>query len=195
VTVFLVRTSLQKVVPLFTDLNQYVEQMFSVTNGSDKTYPLIVNSGTSSGRYTEGNKVSIRANAPPSADYVFDQWTGDVDNVNNVSDASTTITMPGAAVTLTATYKEESISSVKSSQTDVPIIYPNPTDGFVNIETTQASQVQVFNVVGQKMYNNRETSTSHHIDVSNWKSEVYFVNIQCPGKVYCKKLIVNEIRE
>jgi|AP45_3_1055517.scaffolds.fasta_scaffold01800_5 CubicO group peptidase (beta-lactamase class C family) len=32
VTVFLVRTSLQKVVPLFTDLNQRVEQMFPVAN-------------------------------------------------------------------------------------------------------------------------------------------------------------------
>jgi len=32
VTVFLVRTSLQKVVPLFTDLNLHVEQMFSVAN-------------------------------------------------------------------------------------------------------------------------------------------------------------------
>jgi CubicO group peptidase (beta-lactamase class C family) len=32
VTVFLVRTSLQKVVPLFTDLNLCVEQMFSVAN-------------------------------------------------------------------------------------------------------------------------------------------------------------------
>jgi CubicO group peptidase (beta-lactamase class C family)/acetyl esterase/lipase len=32
VTVFLVRTSLQKVVPLFTDLNQHVEQIFSVAN-------------------------------------------------------------------------------------------------------------------------------------------------------------------
>jgi CubicO group peptidase (beta-lactamase class C family) len=32
VTVFLVRTRLQKVVPLFTDLNQYVEKMFELTN-------------------------------------------------------------------------------------------------------------------------------------------------------------------
>jgi len=32
VTVFLVRTSLQKVVPLFIDLNQRVEQMFPVAN-------------------------------------------------------------------------------------------------------------------------------------------------------------------
>ncbi|MDA7916452.1 serine hydrolase [Verrucomicrobia bacterium] len=31
VTIFLVRTSLQKVVPLFTDLNQHVEEMFPIT--------------------------------------------------------------------------------------------------------------------------------------------------------------------
>ena len=33
VTAFLVRTKLQKVVPLFTDLNQHVEQMFPVADG------------------------------------------------------------------------------------------------------------------------------------------------------------------
>ena len=33
VTAFLVRTRLQKVVPLFTDLNQHVEEMFLITNG------------------------------------------------------------------------------------------------------------------------------------------------------------------
>jgi len=69
-------------------------------------------------------------------------------------------------------------------------IFPNPARGTVNIETREASEVVVYNVAGQTMYDNRETATSHNIDVSPWNSGVYFVNIQCAGKAYNRKLIV-----
>jgi len=70
----------------------------------EPSYNLIVTSGAGDGSYTEGTKISITADAPPSADHVFDQWTGDVANVANVNDDTTTITMPAADATVTATY-------------------------------------------------------------------------------------------
>ena len=113
-------------------------------------------------------------------------------NVADVNDDTTTITMPAAAIELTATY-----AAISSIDKDRPFsresgvqLYPNPAMGIVNIETTEASEVKVFDVVGQTMYNNRHTETLHNIDVSNWKSGVYFVNIHCAGKVYNQKLIV-----
>jgi hypothetical protein len=65
---------------------------------------LTVNSGTGDGTYPEGTVVPINADTPPLGK-VFDRWTGDTATVANVSSASTTVTVPGANITVTATYR------------------------------------------------------------------------------------------
>jgi len=70
------------------------------------TYVLTVNSGTGSGSYVQGKKVTIEAN-PTIATKLFDKWTGDTTYVADVNSASTTVTMPAKAITLTATYKTQ----------------------------------------------------------------------------------------
>ncbi|MCP4314208.1 MAG: T9SS type A sorting domain-containing protein, partial [Bacteroidetes bacterium] len=90
---------------------------------------------------------------------------------------------------ITITNNSTDITRASSMDSDVQI-YPNPARGIVNIETTEAFEVVVLNVVGQAMYDKQCADTSCNIDVSNWKSGVYFVNIQCGGKVFNKKLIV-----
>jgi len=72
------------------------------------TYVLTVVSGTdntATGPYPSGTPVSITANAAPSGQ-VFDRWTtsGGGSFVSATS-ATTTFTMPAAAVTVTATYR------------------------------------------------------------------------------------------
>jgi len=159
---------------------------------TDISYKLTVNNGTGGGSYPENTEVSITANAPPSVDSVFYQWTGDVANVANVNDDTTTVTMPAAAIELTATY--EAISSIDKvrplSRESGVQIYPNPARGIIIIEATEAFEIVVFDVVGQILYNKQYSATSCNIDVSSWKGGIYFVNIQCAGKVYNQKLIV-----
>ena len=70
----------------------------------DILYNLTVNSGTGDGNYAIDSVVSISADTPPSGQE-FDQWTGDISNIDDVNAASTTITMPGAAASVTATYR------------------------------------------------------------------------------------------
>lgn len=67
------------------------------------TYTLTVEGGTGSGEFAEGQIVDIVANAPAEG-YVFDVWVGDTENVADVNSQATTITMPGQAATVTATY-------------------------------------------------------------------------------------------
>ena len=69
-----------------------------------KTYTLTINSGSGGGTYTEGTQVPIVANVAPSGQE-FDQWTGDISGVANVTAESTTFTMGSANATITATYK------------------------------------------------------------------------------------------
>jgi regulation of enolase protein 1 (concanavalin A-like superfamily) len=67
------------------------------------TYVLTVNNGSGSGSYAAGTTVTIAANSPP-AGQAFAGWTGNTAAVANVSAATTTVTMPSSAVTVTATY-------------------------------------------------------------------------------------------
>jgi len=74
---------------------------------------LTVNSGKGSGQYGAGAVVNIVAN-DPAAGQVFDQWTGDTAHVADVTSANTTVTMPAANVTVTATYKVQQIVYVSA---------------------------------------------------------------------------------
>lgn len=76
----------------------------TVVSDAPLTYALTINNGTGGGSYTNGAQVSIEAGTP-SQGQIFDQWTGDTQYVASASSASTTVTMPSQAVTLTATYK------------------------------------------------------------------------------------------
>jgi len=75
----------------------------TATYSERPTYTLTVNSGTGSGDYWENTVVDIAADAAPT-DYIFDDWEGDTDYVADPDLASTTVTMPAQAVTVTATY-------------------------------------------------------------------------------------------
>jgi uncharacterized repeat protein (TIGR02543 family) len=80
-----------------------VTQSFTVGTGVVTKEQLTVNNGTGSGMYTAGATVTVTANAPASG-YQFAGWTGATGALANAAAASTTLTMPAAAATITATY-------------------------------------------------------------------------------------------
>ena len=65
-------------------------------------YQLTVASGTGSGQYAAGTTVAVTANAAPSGQ-TFNNWTGVT--VANSTAPTTTLVMPAASSTVTATYK------------------------------------------------------------------------------------------
>lgn len=71
------------------------------------TYDLIVNSGSGDGSYTNGQQVVIIADAQ-TGNLVFDSWTGDVEYVDNIYSENTYVRMPSSAITVTATYRNDS---------------------------------------------------------------------------------------
>jgi hypothetical protein len=68
------------------------------------TYTLTVVNGTGSGSYAAGTVVTITANAAP-AGQAFADWTGAT--VASATSATTTLTMPAATTTVTATYSAQ----------------------------------------------------------------------------------------
>ena len=77
---------------------------FTAVGGTQpSTYALTVNSGTGSGTYAAGTVVTVTANTPPGG-YQFSAWTGNTSGLASLTSATTTLTMPAAATTITANY-------------------------------------------------------------------------------------------
>jgi hypothetical protein len=71
---------------------------------TDILYTLTVSHGYGSGSYAAGTVVDISADPDPGPDNVFATWTGDTAVVADVNAAVTTVTMPGSAVHVVATF-------------------------------------------------------------------------------------------
>ena len=68
----------------------------------DAKYTLTVSGGGGGGSYTNGQQVAVAANV--LTDRTFDRWTGATQYVASVTSPNTTVTMPAADISITATY-------------------------------------------------------------------------------------------
>jgi len=80
-------------------------------------YTLTVNSGTGDGTYEQGMQVEIAADSPASGE-LFEEWTGDVAGIADVTDPTTTLTMPASDAEVTATYVSAYTLTVNSGSGD-----------------------------------------------------------------------------
>jgi len=86
--------------------NYFIDNvMVSGNGGNDPEFILIVENGSGDGSYLEGTQVMVTADVAPSGQQ-FDNWTGDITNLANPNSASTTLTMPAANITITASYSD-----------------------------------------------------------------------------------------
>jgi hypothetical protein len=83
---------------------------FELRTGNSLAYLLTINQGSGSGSYTNGAGVSITASNAPSGQ-IFDRWAGSTQYLASVTSATTTVTMPAQAITLTPAYKLTGVSS------------------------------------------------------------------------------------
>jgi hypothetical protein len=72
-------------------------------------------------------------------------------------------------------------------------IYPNPTSGKITIENLNVQEVSLHNLIGQKIGNFKVNNIDKNIDIdlSNYKSGVYFIHAKNNNKLVVKKLILN----
>ena len=75
---------------------------FEAAGTAGPRFSLDVQSGNGDGNFADGTTINISA-APP-AGQVFDVWTGDTQYITDINAANTTLTMPGMAVTVSATF-------------------------------------------------------------------------------------------
>jgi hypothetical protein len=70
-------------------------------------------------------------------------------------------------------------------------VFPNPTDGQINIETKSAgAQIEIFSLNGQLIHSALSVSTLTQIDLSSHAKGIYFVKISDKNSVYNGKISV-----
>ena len=80
--------------------------------------------------------------------------------------------------------------NIKETKQEICRIYPNPAKDFVKLSAVggQLSMVRIFNSLGVLVSEMKINSNEVEIDISNYKSGIYFIQIYSDDKVNCRKI-------
>ncbi|WP_299254300.1 S8/S53 family peptidase [uncultured Lacinutrix sp.] len=84
--------------------------------------------------------------------------------------------------------------SVDSKSVSNFIMYPNPTNGILNINLNSfnnAVSLEIHNLVGQQVFTTKLTKSNSRISVSNLSKGLYLVTVKTSNTLTTKKLIIN----
>ena len=82
------------------------------------------------------------------------------------------------------------VTDVKNiSETQVNI-YPNPTNGIVNIEGENINKIEVYNISGKKIIETININNLTSIDISDHQNGIYFIHITSDNGVLVKKIVL-----
>lgn len=70
------------------------------------------------------------------------------------------------------------------------IIFPNPVDQKLNIETQQPSSIVVYDLLGTKVFESIMGNTSHHVETKTWKQGIYLLKVEINQRVEFRKIEV-----
>ncbi|MEP6735441.1 MAG: glycoside hydrolase family 30 beta sandwich domain-containing protein [Chryseolinea sp.] len=96
--------------------------------GETTKFTLVVNDGTGSGQYASSMLVKITANTPPTGKE-FEAWTGDISQLDSVTNPAGKITMPANNIEVNATYRAIDLGSPVNISIDKSTSYQT-VDGF-----------------------------------------------------------------
>jgi hypothetical protein len=91
-----------------------------------------------------------------------------------------------------ATCSECEWVSVKEMETKNITVSPNPaTNVFkVTLGDDSAAQIELYNLIGQRIYNERTNSSTVNINVADLNQGVYMLKVSQNGKIYTSKVVV-----
>lgn len=83
------------------------------------------------------------------------------------------------------------VEEVAGATNDV-VIFPNPSNGIFSIQyqNNAPQSIEIYNVVGEKIYSTISNKETHDIDISLFPKGVYFVKLDDGEKVIAKKIVI-----
>lgn len=99
----------------------------------------------------------------------------------------------GGVMMIRPIFGNTSLADAKENNSDFVKMFPNPVDNLLNIEISQSlaveSYVKIFDFSGRIIYNNNFYSNSFSIDMSDYTSGIYFVELFVTGEKIHKKIL------
>lgn len=81
-------------------------------------------------------------------------------------------------------------------ESEIPalVAYPNPTSGILNIDYYKATNIQIINILGSVVYNEKTDNLSGDktIDMRNFSEGIYFINVMNGNKSTKYKVILDK---
>jgi hypothetical protein len=80
------------------------------------------------------------------------------------------------------------------SQTSISV-YPNPSNGKIQLTSNtqvENAQVEIYNVLGEKIFQTIINTASSTIDISDKPNGVYFISITTEAEAFTQKIVVNK---
>ena len=142
-------------------------------DGAEYFEPIIVNGNTILNLFAQGN-----------IDFPFAFWTGDVTGDEN----PTTILMD-ADKFVTAEYVDVNTEEFTSNKQGISI-YPNPSNGIVNIEASNMNQIKIFDITGKLIFENSEISNHYTINLEGYSNGIYVIEVISESGIYKEKIII-----
>ncbi len=85
---------------------------------------------------------------------------------------------------------ETPVAIIKTENSDILKIYPNPTNDFINIEIAGKGNIEIININGQVLYS-KEYNKPQQIDISDYPKGIYFVKFKSRDIIKVEKLVVS----
>ena len=139
------------------------------------------------GTYEEGEQVGIIATA--NTGWMFQNWTGDTDHLDDHELEEATVTMPAADLQITANFSSLDDTSVIGAEGPVINVFPNPALNTVYIEScTPVSEIRLFDLLGRKVTSARVHDVVYEINGSGLNAGLYFLQVFTAGRTKTLKL-------
>ena len=82
------------------------------------------------------------------------------------------------------------LSTIKPQEIQTLAIYPNPTEGIVNINSSEKIEsITLYNLLGQEVFSKEISLTEFNIDISNQPTGTYIAKLNSNGKSESFKLV------
>lgn len=159
----------------------------------------------------DGKNVSGTSNGTIVADGTYKVWvesSWQTSLASNTHNTITSFTFTKGPNTFTATPTGDAFfntitidwvpatTSIESfSEMPILIAYPNPTNGIINMDYYKATNIQIVNILGSVVYNEKTDNTlsgNTTIDLRNFANGIYFINVMNGDKSTKFKVILNK---
>lgn len=136
----------------------------------------------------QGTTISLTAGTPITNNFTMDLSGTNVEEMNDLSvvvfvqDDATRNIMQSAYAINTMGVHESNIAQIG--------LYPNPSNGFLNVATPEEVDIQISNILGETVFTQKQVTNETVLNLNSLNAGVYFVTITKDSQKITKKIIL-----